>query len=329
MCKPINNLKDRGDLVTESRLAASEHLDTLSIRNCLQLINDEDLRVAPALNAAIPAISQLTDDIVRSMKTGGRLIYLGAGTSGRLGVLDASECPPTFRSAPDQVVGLIAGGDKALRNSSETAEDDLQGAQVELDRLSVGPNDTVVGIAAGGTTPYVLGGLTLAKHRGAITALLSCIQLTGTSKEPPVQIDHVIELAVGPEVLTGSTRMKSGTATKMALNMITTTTMIQLGKVWGNLMVDLRATNHKLQDRAIRILCAQCDLTRHQAQKLLEKADGRVKIALVMTKRNVSSSAAQQLLNDHDQMLNPIIGVPRDDYKESSQAGSCNPQSNA
>ncbi len=303
-----NNPPDRSRLLTEKRLDASADLDTLSVKQTLVLINDQDVALAGAVRAALPAIEKLVESVVSAVRRGGRLIYVGAGTSGRLGVLDASECPPTFHCDPDTVVGIIAGGDTSLRRSSEGCEDDVDGARDELERLCIGSNDTVVGIAAGGTTPYVLGAVCLARQRCATTALVCCVDADTEN----VATDHIIQLHVGPEILTGSTRLKAGTATKLTLNMITTTVMAQLGKAWGNLMVDLRATNAKLIDRALRILSEQCDLSRQEARALLEKAEGRVKLALVMARRSVDGRVAQQLLDQHGQQLRPIIGPPKD-----------------
>lgn len=302
------NPPDRSRLLTEKRLDASADLDTLSVKQTLVLINDQDVALAGAVRAALPAIEKLVESVVAAVRRGGRLIYVGAGTSGRLGVLDASECPPTFHCDPNTVVGIIAGGDTSLRRSSEGCEDDVDGARDELERLCIGGNDTVVGIAAGGTTPYVLGAVRLARQRCATTALICCVDADTEN----AAADHIIQLHVGPEILTGSTRLKAGTATKLTLNMITTTVMAQLGKAWGNLMVDLRATNAKLIDRALRILSEQCDLSRQEARALLEKADGRVKLALVMARRSVDVRVAQQLLDQHGQQLRPIIGPPKD-----------------
>ena len=305
---------DRGHLLTEQRLDASRDLDALSIEQALGVINDEDARVAAAVRSAIPAIARLVEQIVDGMRRGGRMIYIGAGTSGRLGVLDASECPPTFHCDPRQVVGIICGGDKALRQSSEGAEDDRDGARSELEKLQVGDRDAVVGIAAGGTTPYVLGGLEIANRCGAVTGLICCVAWGNTRQAASLnnRIDHVIEIPVGPEVVTGSTRMKAGSATKMALNMITTATMTQLGKVWGNLMIDFITTNAKLRDRAARFLTEQCGLSRSEALALLDRADGRVKVALVMARRAVARDEANRLLERHEQRLGPIIGRPID-----------------
>jgi N-acetylmuramic acid 6-phosphate etherase len=263
--------------------------------------------IAAVIRRAIPRLSALVGAVAAALAKGGRLIYLGAGTSGRLGVLDASECPPTFHCEPEMVVGIIAGGDTALRRSSEGAEDDPRGAAAELRRLRVGRRDVVVGIAAGGTTPYVLGGLASARKRGAVTAMICCIR-PRPDWEPA---DHVIYLPVGPEVLTGSTRMKAGTATKLVLNMISTVAMVQQGKAWGNLMVDVRATNAKLRDRAARIIAGQCGLSRGAALELLGRAQGRVKVALVMAGRGVEPSEAQRLLRLHGGRLRAILGLPR------------------
>lgn len=330
MNQNVSELPNRGHLATEQRSPASAALDALSTEQSLRMMNTQDMDVAIAVRDAIPSISRVVDDVVRGMRHGGRLIYVGAGTSGRLGVLDASEIPPTFQADPSQVVGIIAGGDGSLRKSSEGMEDDFDGANPELKRLDIKPNDTLIGIAAGGTTPYVWGAIHYAKMHGATTALICCVPIrslmsrpkasvvpgNGTVNTPPppslpAEIDHQIELIVGPEVVTGSTRLKAGTATKLALNMITTITMVQLGKVWGNLMVDLRASNVKLQDRAIRIICSQTDLDRAQAGKLLNHADGMVKTALVMARLSVDAEQADRLLKEHNGQLRPILGPPR------------------
>ena len=304
---------DRGYLATEQRLPDSAQLDTLSVTETLELINDQDATAARSVRQAIPQIAALVKSVVTGLRSGGRLIYIGAGTSGRLGVLDAAECPPSFHCDPHQITAIIAGGDSALRKSSEGKEDDPEGSWKQLELLNVTQRDVVVGIAAGGTTPYVWGALRFVRTRHATTGLICCVPLEDISKDiADVQVvDHAIELEIGPEVVTGSTRMKAGTATKMVLNMITTTAMVQLGKTWGNLMIDLRATNAKLRDRAARILTGQCNLSRHEALTLLIRADGRVKTALVMAKRGVDVAEAQRLLDDHDMQLRPIIGPPR------------------
>lgn len=321
---------DRGGLLTERRLAAAGAIDSLSVSQALRLINTQDVQVPMVVREAIPAITRLVEALVERMRHGGRLIYAGAGTSGRLGVLDASECPPTFQCNPSQVVGIIAGGDSALRRSSEGEEDNAAGPVAQFNELNVCDKDVVVGIAAGGTTPWVWGALQLANERSAATGLICCVtreSLLNRTKAPvvearqpvqappparlPAHVDHLVELPVGAEVVTGSTRMKAGTATKLALNMITTATMIQLGKVWGNLMVDVRATNAKLRDRAARILAEQCDLPRAEALALLDRADGSVKLALVMHKRRLNAADAGQLLDEHHGMLRSILGAPK------------------
>ncbi len=257
-----------------------------------------------AAAAAASTLAALIDAIVPRLRAGGRLIYVGAGPSGRLGGLDAAECPPTFQSNPDRVVGVIAGGDAALRRSSEAREDELSGAASELSALGVGGRDAVVAIAAGGTTPYVLGALELARGAGALTALLTC----AAPARPPPGCDHLVVLPTGPELLTGSTRLKAGSVTKLALNIISTTAFVRLGKVYSNLMVDLRATNDKLTDRAIRVLIELCPgLTREAAAGLLRRADGRVKTAIVMERLGVDCAAATALLDEHGGMLRGVL----------------------
>ena len=308
---------DRGGLLTEQRLDASATLDDLTIEQTLAVINEQDATVPAVVGRAVADLSRLIEAVVAARRAGGRLIYFGAGTSGRLGVLDASECPPTFFCEPGEVVGIIAGGDTALRASVEGAEDDPDGAGDAFNALGVNARDVVVGIAAGGTTPYVLGGLHLAKQRGATVAIICCVPWISVMTSPAAahlqgtMPEHVIALPVGAEVVTGSTRMKAGTATKLALNMITTATMVQLGKTWGNLMVDLRASNAKLVDRAARIVMSQTDLPRDRAVALVHEASGRVKVALVMALRKVDAAQAAALLDQHAGRLRPILGAPR------------------
>ncbi len=325
-----DSLPNRGHLTTEQRLASAAAIDAMSVEQTLRLINTQDMNVAVAVRDAIRHLTPLIEHIVSGLRDGGRLIYVGAGTSGRLGVLDASEVPPTFFADPGMVIGVIAGGDGALRKSSEGKEDVEADGAAEMTRLNISGGDTVVGIAAGGTTPFVWGALGESKRRGAATSLLCCVPVKTLmirhrapvvkANQPldlpppprlPVDIDFPVELLVGPEVVTGSTRLKAGTATKLALNMITTTAMIQLGKVWGNLMVDLRASNAKLRDRALRIIASQTDLDRDEAAELLDQADGRVKLALVMARRKVDAARAQALLDEHGGKLRPILGSPR------------------
>lgn len=267
---------DRSHVRTEARNPASAHLDALDAESIVRLMADDHRAVSAAAAAAAPAIGALVEQVAERFRRGGRLAYFGAGTSGRLGVLDASECPPTFMSAPEQVVGVIAGGDAALRRSSEGREDEWDGAREEIERLGIGPLDTVVGIAAGGTTPYALGAIRIAKARGAMTAFVACVPM-----DPPEACDHLVVLDTGPEVLTGSTRLKAGSATKLALNCITTALFVRLGKVRGNLMVDLSASNDKLLDRAIRtVLLFDPSRTREEALALLEASGRSVKRAI-------------------------------------------------
>lgn len=298
---------DRGHLLTEQQLAASHDLDAQDVMNLLQTINQQDQQVALVVEHSIPVISALVTDMGQRFKQGGRLIYIGAGTSGRLGVLDASECPPTFCCDPGEVVGIIAGGDSSLRRSSEGAEDIEQGGIAALDELKLNSNDLLMGITAGGTTPYVWGALRHAQSQGAGTAMLCCVNLPDLL---PVEVDHMIVLPVGPEVVTGSTRMKAGTATKLVLNMITTAVMVQRGKVWGNLMVDVNASNAKLRDRAARMLSKQCSMDREHAFELLDRAQGQVKVALVMHKLNLSREDAISALDQVNGFLRPLLGDP-------------------
>ncbi len=295
-------LADRGGILTEQRNPRSMTLDRMSVEECITLINLEDATIAAAVARTSDAIARFVHGTEPRLRQGGRLIYLGAGTSGRLGVLDASECPPTFQTPPDMVIGLIAGGDSALRKSSEGREDEPHGAHAELEALHVGPRDAVLGIAAGGTTPYVLGGIQRAHQLGAFTGMLSC-----TPIPYPDGADVLIVVETGPEVLTGSTRMKAGTATKLVLNTISTTLMVRLGKAYENLMVDLRATNAKLKDRAARIVAAITQLSRDESLALLDRAGWDVKVAIVMQRRGLDRGAADALLARHDRRLRAAL----------------------
>ncbi len=281
----------------------------------VDLINSEDAGIASAVQAEREQVAHAIALAEASFRSGGRLFYLGAGTSGRLGVLDASECPPTFGTPPEMVQGIIAGGPPALLQAQEGAEDRAEDGAEQIDARDVGPNDFVIGIAASGTTPWVHAGIRRAKERGARTGLVSCTP-------PPEKALEVVDVAivpiVGPEVVTGSTRMKAGTATKMVLNMITTGAMIRLGKTYGNLMVDLRATNEKLRDRSVRILVEVCDVDRETARELLRRSDGRVKTAIVMQKLGVDREAAESLLQEHGGVIRRVI---RDDPPPVVQAG--------
>lgn len=282
---------DRSRIATEGVHPRSIGLDQFPIAELLALMSEEDQRAARAVQSVTAEIAEFVHDIEPRFRSGGRLIYVGAGTSGRLGVLDASECPPTFLIDPDRVVGLIAGGDPALRRSSESLEDDADGARLDIERLGVGPLDTVIGLTAGGTTPYPLGAIVFAHGLGALTALITC-------GDPPTDCaaTHVIRIETGPEILAGSTRLKAGTATKLALNMISTGLMVRLGKVHDGLMVDVSATNDKLRDRAARILSRLTDCSRDEAFNLLDDAGGRVKTAVVMRSLRLSRDKAEELL---------------------------------
>lgn len=278
---------------TEQRNENSTNLDAMSARQIVDLINREDRKIADAVAAEADAIAAAVDVIAQSLRRGGRLLYIGAGTSGRLGVLDASECPPTFSSDPSQVVGLIAGGDTALRTPIEGAEDDPEQAALDLEGVDLCDKDTLVGIATSGRTPYVIGGLRYARKVGAATVGFACNAQSKMHGEADIMITPI----VGPEVLSGSTRMKAGTATKMVLNMLTTGAMVLIGKTYGNLMVDLRATNSKLIERSIRIVSEITELDAGQAQALLERCGGEVKTAIVAQQRGVGADEARQLLS--------------------------------
>jgi len=295
---------NRAHILTERRNPNSTDLDRMSVAECVALMNREDATVPVAVANAAPAIEGLLVALVPRYGAGGRLIYLGAGTSGRLGVLDASECPPTFQSDPSRIVGVIAGGDASLRKSSEGREDERDGALPDLRTLALTSNDTVVGIAAGGTTPYVLGALEFAQGLGALTAMITCAPFF---EGPPPFVDHPIVVETGPEILTGSTRLKAGTATKLVLNTITTTLMVQMGKCYENLMVDLRASNAKLLDRATRIVSMITDLPRDESRTLLDRAGGAVKTAIVMHARSVDRAEAEAVLRASGENLRAAL----------------------
>ena len=295
-----------GQLLTETRNPASEHLDELSTIDMLRVINDEDATVAAAVRAELPNIARAVDEIAARFNRGGRLFYIGAGTSGRLGVLDASECPPTFSVPADLVQGLIAGGDSALRLSSEHSEDspelgahDLAAAGFAAD----GKPDTLVGIAASGRTPYVLGAMDYARQRGALTIGLSCVPNSALAQAA----DIAIAPATGPEVLTGSTRMKAGTATKLVLNMLSTGVMVRTGDTYGNLMVNVRPTNAKLVDRAERIIAAAANVDRTTAAQLLRDSNNDVKTAILMSRLRLSPDAARAKLAAADGILSRAL----------------------
>jgi N-acetylmuramic acid 6-phosphate etherase len=286
-------MQDRSHLLTEQRLPESMALDAMSVADAVALMNQQDARAVAAVAAVQGDVTRAVELIVQSFKSGGRLIYFGAGTSGRLGVLDASECPPTFRTDPEMVQGIIAGGEQAMFRAQEGAEDRAEDGAAAVDAKRIGPNDVVCGIAAGGTTPYVHGALRRGRELGAKTVFISCVQ--ETPNEPAV--DVAIRPLVGPEVVTGSTRLKAGTATKLVLNTLTTVAMVRLGKVYENLMVDLRATNQKLWDRGARIISTLTALPRDAAMELLKRSEGHVKAAVVMHGKKADLATAQKLLS--------------------------------
>ena len=299
-------MKDRSKLTTEQRNPRSADIDSMTSLQIVDIINAEDALVAKAVKKERKAIAAAIDIVTDRFTRGGRLFYVGAGTSGRLGVLDASECPPTFGSHPSMVQGIIAGGRGALVKSAEGAEDFAADGADAVDAKKVSPLDTVVGIAASGLTPYVIGALKRAKQLGAATVMLSC----NPNIKLPVKVDVTINPVVGPEVVTGSTRMKAGTATKLVLNSLTTGAMIRMGKVYGNLMVDLKASCDKLRDRSERIVMELTGLTRRKAVELLADAEGGVKIAVVMHFRQASRGQAAKTLKAADNSLRRAIRTP-------------------
>jgi N-acetylmuramic acid 6-phosphate etherase len=293
--------------LTEQRNPRTQAIDTASSLEIVDLMNAEDRLVPAAVHACRREIARTIDLVVDAFRAGGRLVYLGAGTSGRLGVLDATECPPTFGTPPEMVVGVIAGGLPALTRSQEGAEDDTPAAAADVDQVKVGRADVVVGIAASGTTPYVRSGLERAQELGARTVLLTC-------SDPPTDLaagcDVAIVVRTGPEALTGSTRLKAGTATKLVLNTITTGAMIRLGKAYGNLMVDLMAWSEKLRDRGQRIVMEACRVDRARALGAIEEAGGSVKLAVVMVRRDVDPDSARRLLEEAGGVVRRAAGDP-------------------
>jgi len=293
--------------LTERRNPRTAGIDVASPVELVDLIAAEDAGVPAAVARERLEIARAMELVEASFRAGGRLLYVGAGTSGRLGVLDATECPPTFGTPPELVVGIIAGGTPALLRSVEGAEDDPNAGIAEMDSRRVGPNDTVVGIAASGTTPFVRAALGRAQALGASTVFLTC-------SEPPEILretcDVTIAVLTGPEVVTGSTRMKAGTATKLVLNTLTTGALVRLGKTYGNLMVDLRAVNQKLVDRGERIVMSVAGVERGAAREAIAAAEGSVRTAIVMARRGSSRAEAEALLLQHDNHLRPILGDP-------------------
>ena len=301
--KDLKPSDDRGDLLTEQANPLSQHLDQLDTTSLVGLFIEEDRRPQQAVAGASEALSAAVDAIAERLSSGGRLYYLGAGTSGRLGVLDAAECPPTFCSDPEMVQGVLAGGAPALLRSSEGLEDQETAGRSDLDERSFCAKDCLVGIAAGGTTPYVRGGLAYAKAIGALAIAMACVP----TDQAPLPCDIDIRLLTGPELLTGSTRLKAGTATKMALNILSTAVMVRLGKVYGNRMVDVAASNSKLVDRSLRILRDLADVDRDRGLRLLDATNGSVKLALLMAAADLSRTDAEQVLADHNNRLRSAL----------------------
>lgn len=295
---------DLNQIKTEQRNSRSTHIDTLPTLEMIRLINEEDKNVALAVGAEAEHIAAAVDVIAQQLKQGGRLIYSGCGTSGRLGILDAVECPPTYSTDPDQVMGLIAGGTEAIFRAREGAEDDENQGKEDLVNIHFNEKDVLVGIAASGRTPYVLGAMAYARSLGAHVVGISC--------NPGSQVERAADIAITPvpgaEVVTGSTRMKSGTAQKMVLNMLSTGAMIKLGKVYGNLMVDVKATNEKLVERCKSIVCEATGVDRETATQALESCGFRAKVAIVMLKTNTDVTGAEALLAQHDGRVAAAVG---------------------
>lgn len=289
--------------LTETRNPRTMFIDRVSTRQAVQMFIEEDRAVIRALEAACENIARAVDLATAALKKGGRIIYMGAGTSGRLGILDASECPPTFGVSADRVIALIAGGERAVTQAVEGAEDNRDAGRQDLERVGVCDKDLVVGITASGTTPYVAGGLQLARGRGIPTVLLCCNPYGNLP-----EVDVLINPAVGPEVITGSTRLKSGTVCKMVLNMISSLSMVKTGKVYENLMIDLQATNNKLRHRALRIVMEGGRVPNYIAEAKLAEAEGNVKLAILMARTDLTLELAQKKLDDAEGMLYKALG---------------------
>ena len=294
-----NLLQTLSTLITEQRNPNSMHVDSLSALEIVQLMNKEDKQVPLAIEKCLPQIAQAVERIVSAFQQGGRLVYIGAGTSGRLGVLDASECPPTFGVSPEMVKGIIAGGERALRHPIEGAEDSKEQAVVDLQTIQFSSKDVLVGIAASGRTPYVIGALKYAKRLGSVTVSIA----SNPNSAMANIVDIAIDTVVGPEVLTGSSRLKSGTAQKLVLNMLTTASMILMGKCYQNLMVDVQASNEKLKARAIRIVMQATDCDKALAEETLKQADQNAKLAIMMILSRLDRSQAEALLEKHQGKL--------------------------
>ena len=297
-------------LDTERKNPASAHIDELSPLDMMRVIHAEDQKAVDAVTPLLPKIAETADEVARRIRLGGRLLYCGAGTSGRLGVLDAVECPPTYGTPPELVQGVIAGGTNAMFRAKEGAEDDERLGEDDLAALSVTELDTVVGLSASGRTPYVVGALRYAKQQGAFTVAVAC-----ASKSPIAAIADVdLTALTGPEVVTGSTRMKAGTAQKMILNMLSTGAMIRLGKVYGNLMVDVAATNEKLRERALRIVMEVSGCGREESASALRKADGQAKPAILIAAGKCTKEKAERLLQDANGQLAAALSLLKEEH---------------
>ena len=294
-----NLLQTLSTLITEQRNPNSMHVDSLSALEIVQLMNQEDKQVPLAIEKCLPQIAQAVECIVAAFQQGGRLVYIGAGTSGRLGVLDASECPPTFGVSPEMVKGIIAGGERALRHPIEGAEDSKAQAVIDLQAIQFSSKDVLVGIAASGRTPYVLGALEYAKRLGSVTVSIA----SNPNSVMANIVDIAIDTVVGSEVLTGSSRLKSGTAQKLVLNMLTTASMILMGKCYQNLMVDVQASNEKLKARAIRIVMQATDCDKALAEETLKQAEQNAKLAIMMILSGLDRAQAEALLEKHQGKL--------------------------
>jgi len=288
--------------ITEQLNISSKDIDQKDVDQILSIINEEDSIVSKAVKNVLPEISLFIEQVIRKIEESGRLIYIGSGTSGRLGVLDASECPPTFGVSKDLVKGIISGGNKALKESIEGAEDSSTESLSELEKLNFNSNDIILGISASGTTPFVLGALEYASKIGAITGFLTCNNIKSIE-----YVNHLIKVIVGPEVISGSTRLKAGTATKMVLNMISTTSMIKLNHTFGNIMIDLVPKNKKLIERALSIIMNEISIDRKQAEELYDLSRQNLKVAIIMGKKHISCDEAYRILNEENGNLKQIL----------------------
>ena len=302
-------------LATEQQNSHSQHIDSVSTEDMLRIINEEDHKVADAVGAIIPAIAQAVDTIADKLRRGGRLFYMGSGTSGRLGILDAVECPPTYSTDPERIQGLIAGGYEAIFRAKEGAEDSPELGRQDLIDKNLTADDVVVGLSASGRTPYVIGGLDYARQLGAATIALSC----STGSTIAARADIAITPVTGPEVVTGSTRMKAGTAQKLVLNMLSTGTMIKLGKVYGNLMVDVKPSNLKLEERARHIVMEACGCSREESIHALQAAAGQTKLAILIGLTGCTARTGRQLLEQSDGLLRTALRKAQADSTVQSE----------